>query len=406
MIKKLQRKFIILSISSVFIVLAFILVLLNASNYMQIGNHANEILTIISENNGYFPKSDKEKDKANLPKKISPEAPFSTRYFTAKLDNRLNLISIDTGKIAATSTSEAVDYVDEVLQNKKTKGLINIYKYQVTQKDYGKLIVFVDVSRDLEMFRYFLFNSLLIFLISLSGISILILLLSKKAVEPIAKGYEKQKQFITDASHELKTPLTIISTNAEVLEMTSGENEWTKSIRNQVERLSLLVSSLVDLTRMDEDNSNFKTTDFSLSDAVEETVEHFILVFNSQYKSITINIDKNISYHGNEESIRQLVSILLDNAAKYSNSKSEIKITLKKQGKKSHLSVTNEAEGLKKGNLDILFERFYRTDSSRNIKTGGYGIGLSIAKAITINHKGKISAYSPDGKSITITVIL
>lgn len=406
MIKKLQRKFIILSISSVFIVLAFILVLLNASNYMQIGNHTNEILTIISENNGYFPKSDKEKDKTNLPKKISPEAPFSTRFFTAKLDNKLNLISIDTGKIAATSTSEAVDYVEEILQKEKTKGLINIYKYQVTQKDYGKLIVFVDVSRDLEMFRYFLFNSLLIFLISLSGISILILILSKKAVEPIAKSYENQKRFITDASHELKTPLTIISTNAEVLEMTSGENEWTKSIRNQVERLSLLVSSLVDLTRMDEDSSNFKTTDFSLSDAVEETVEHFILVFNSQYKSITINIDKNISYHGNEESIRQLVSILLDNAAKYSNSKSEIKITLKKQGKKSYLSVTNEAEGLNKGNLNILFERFYRTDSSRNIKTGGYGIGLSIAKAITINHKGKISAYSPDGKSITITVIL
>ncbi len=157
---------------------------------------------------------------------------------------------------------------------------------------------------------------------------------------------------------------------------------------------------------MDEGSSKFKTTDFSLSDAVEETADQFILVFNSQNKNISLNIDKNISYHGNEESIRQLISILLDNAAKYSTSKSEIKLTLKKQGKKSNLSVTNEAEGLNKGNLDMLFERFYRTDSSRNIKTGGYGIGLSIAKAITINHKGKISAYSPDGKSITITATL
>ncbi len=136
MIKKLHRKFIIISISSVFIVLAIILISLNTVNYMQIGNHANDILSVLSENDGYFPKQDK--DKINLPMKMSPEAPFSTRFFTAKIDKQFNLVSVDTGKIAAISTSEAVDYVEEVLHSKKTRGLINTYKYQVTQKKNRK----------------------------------------------------------------------------------------------------------------------------------------------------------------------------------------------------------------------------------------------------------------------------
>lgn len=406
MIKKLRKKFIIISISSVFIVLALILISLNIANYRQIGKHANELLTIISENDGYFPKPEEANGKKPIPKKISPEAPFSTRFFTSKVDNNINLFSVDTGKIASISTSEAVDYVENVLERGKTKGIIDNYKYQVTQKDYGKLFVFVDISRDLDMFKYYLFNSIRIFLISISGVSILILVFSQRAVIPVAKSYEKQKQFITDVSHELKTPLAIIGTNTEVLEMDFGESEWTKSIRNQVERLSILVSNLINLTRMDEEGREFKMIDFSISDAVEETVEQFIPIFNSHQKKIYLNIDKNISYYGNEESIRQLVSILLDNAAKYSSSHSEIELNLKKEGKKLYLSVINEAENLNKGKLDVLFERFYRPDFSRSTQTGGYGIGLSIAKAIVTKHKGEISAYSSDGNSIIIQTIL
>jgi len=405
MIERLRKKFIIISVSSVFLVLLVLATFINVSNYAQIGKRADEILTVLSENDGYFPKHKNKKGDYKLPPKMSPEAPFSTRFFTLKLDNSNNLIVVDTGKISAISTSEAVKVANQVLNKGKETGLIENYKYAVTKKHYGNLIVFVDCGHDVEMFRFFLLNSIYISIVALTAVFVLVLFFSKKAIAPIAESYEKQKQFITDASHELKTPLAIIGTNAEVLEIDYGENEWTNSIRNQVERLSQLISSLLSLTRMDEEKSQLATIEFSFSDAVLESAEPFMTVAESNGKSLEIEIEKNISYCGNEQSLRQLVSILLDNSIKYASDNSKIKLSLQKQGKRYVLETTNQAENLIQGNLDILFGRFYRSDNSRNSSTGGYGIGLSVAKAIVIKHKGKISARSPEGKTLIITAI-
>lgn len=405
MIERLRRKFVIISVSSVFFVILGIATLINVWNYAQIGKHADEMLTILSENNGYFPKHNNQKGDYKLPPKMSPEAPFSTRFFTIKLDNNRNLIFADTGKITAISTTEAIQITEKVLGKGKNTGLIEKYKYLITEKDYGKLIVFVDCGRDIEMFRSFLLNSVYVSFAALVTVFMLVFTFSKKAIAPIVESYEKQKQFITDASHELKTPLAIIGTNTEVLEMDYGQNEWTKSIFNQVERLSQLISSLVSLTRMDEEKNDIKKIDFSLSDAVLESAEPFQIVAEANRKNLDIEVEENISYCGNEPSLRQLVCILLDNAIKYSCDSSKIVLSLKKQGKRNILEITNQAENLKEGNYDILFDRFYRADSSRNSNTGGYGIGLSIAKAIVTKHKGKISAKSPDGKKLIITAI-
>ncbi|TCO70388.1 sensor histidine kinase [Marinisporobacter balticus] len=405
MIKKLQRKFIIIAVSSVVLVILVIATFINVLNYGQIGRHADAILTVLSENDGHFPKHNKHKNDYKLPPKMSPEVPFSTRFFIVKLDDNENVISVDTGKISAISASKAVKAAEKVLKNRKETGLIQNYKYVVTEKDYGKLIVFVDCERDIEMFRFFLLDSIYISIAALSAVFVLVLIFSKKAIAPIAESYEKQKQFITDASHELKTPLAIIGTSTEVLEMDYGENQWTKSIRNQVDRLSDLVSNLVSLTRMDEEKNNLEKIDFSLSDAVFENAAPFKRVAEANGKRLELEIEKNISYCANEPLLRQLVSILLDNAIKYARDNSEIKLSLKKQGKRYILEITNQSEHLKQGNLDIFFERFYRADSSRNSSTGGYGIGLSIAKAIVKKHKGKITAQSPDGKNLIITAI-
>ena len=406
MVEKLRRKFIIISVSAVFIVLFVIAAFSNLSNYSQIGRNADELLNILVENDGYFPKQKDHEVKYKLPPKISPEAPFSTRFFTVKIDDKGNPIEVDTGKISSASTAQALNYANNVLQRNKTGGFIDDYKYTIAEKDYGLLVIFVDCGRDLQMFYSFLKNSIIICVIGIVAVFILVLIFSKKAIAPISESYEKQKQFITDAGHELKTPLAIISTNTEVLEMECGESQWTKSIHNQVLRLSDLVESLVSLTRMDEEKNELLKMDFSLSDAVMETAEQFQELSKSYNKELLLEVEKNISYYGNEQAIGQLVSILIDNALKYAIKDSMITVSLDKQGKKCVLQTINEVENLTVGNYDILFERFYRSDSSRNSKMAGYGIGLSVAKAIVLKHKGKITAESLDGKRIIFTVQL
>jgi len=404
MVEALRKKFILISVSAVFIVVFVIALVSNVFNYSKIGSNADELLNILAENDGMFPRQDFVDLKYILPPKISPEAPFSTRFFTIKMDEKANLIEVDTGKISSISTGQALAYANSVLQNSKMSGFADEYKYLKVTKDYGTLLVFVDVRRDLEMFYSFLQSSIMTGLIVILAVFFIVLIFSKKAIAPVAESYEKQKQFITDAGHELKTPLTIINANADVLEMNYGDSQWTKSIHNQVLRLSNLVESLVSLTRMDEDTYKVVSKQFSFSNLVLEVADEFQEMSKIYDKRLVLEVEENISCYGNEQEIDQLVSILIDNSLKYALKESLIKVRLFKEGKKCILQTTNTADNLSIGNHDILFERFYRADSSRNSKSEGYGIGLSIAKSIVLKHKGKITAESPDGKTIIFTV--
>ena len=406
MVEKLRKKFILISVSAVFVVVFIIALSSNLANYAQIERNTDELLGVLVENDGYFPKKVNHDFEFKLPPKMSPEAPFSTRFFTVKTDNQGNIFEVDTGKISAASNEQALNYANNVLNSKKTSGFIDDYKYKIANKEYGLLIVFVDVGRDLQIFYSFLRSSLIIGLIGIVAVFIIVLIFSKRAIAPIAESYEKQKQFITDAGHELKTPLTIISTNTDVLEIENGENQWTKSIHNQVLRLSNLVESLVSLTRMDEEKNQLTKKNFSLSDLVLGTAEQFQELSKSYDKDLVLNIEKDISYYGDEQSIILLTSILLDNALKYALKGSSISISLKKLGKHYIIQTINQADDLNVGSYDIFFERFYRSNSSRNSKSGGYGIGLSLAKSIVLKHKGKIKAESLDGKTIIFSVQL
>ena len=407
MIYKLQRKFILISMISVFIVLSAITVFINISNYININKNASRTIDLILENGGQFPKHPKNKDDFKpLSPDNSPEAPFSTRFFTVSTDESGEAEAINTGNIAAISTSEAATLAKEISKIGKATGFKDVYKYKISKIGDKNLVIFLDCSRELYTLKMFLINSTFVAVGGFLAVSVLIIIFSKVAVRPVAISYEKQKRFITDAGHELKTPLSIILANTEVLEMTSGESEWTRSIKNQVDRLSSLTSQLVTLTRMEESEHVFSMVDFSLSDAVLETAESFVSLANSQSKSINMNISKNISFIGDEQSIRQLLSILLDNAIKYSTDNGEITISLNIHGKHPILTVSNQTENLSKDNLELFFERFYRADESRNSEKSGYGLGLSIAKAIVDTHKGKISATTYDNKTLNITVQL
>ena len=243
-------------------------------------------------------------------------------------------------------------------------------------------------------------------LLGLAAVFVLVVIFSRMVFRPVEESIQKQKRFITDASHELKTPLTIIDANTEVMEMESGESQWTKSTRKQIQRLSGLVQQLVTLSRLDEEKGPEEKCEFNLSEAVSECVQPYESLAQTREKNLTLNIEEDITYTGDERSIRQLAGILMDNAVKYSSENGNITLTLKKKGKKIFLEVYNDADDLPQGKLDVLFERFYRLDSSRNSGTGGSGIGLSVAKAIVQAHKGKITAENKNGRGLTITVIL
>lgn len=405
MIKKLQQKFIIITMGSVLAVLGGLMSVINLANYISINRMADERLAVLTENEGRFPRQEEAPEKKPLPPGMSPEAPFETRYFTVILDSEGEAVSADTGRIAAISAETAKAYGFELYHKGKTEGFQGHYKYRAVHLDEGMMYIFLDCGRELSTFYSFLGMSILISLLGVLLVFLLVVFFSRRAVRPAAESYEKQKRFITDASHEIKTPLTIIDANTEVIELENGESEWTEGIKNQVRRLNLLTERLVFLSRMDEEHTVLQATDFSFSDAVAETAQSFETVAKGQGKQLQTEIQQGVTFCGDEGMLRQMVSLLLDNAIKYSGENGEIRLCFWRRERYTELVLYNTVPEISRGNLDRLFERFYRPDSSRNSETGGFGIGLSAVKAIVTAHKGKIHAESEDGRSIEFRVI-
>lgn len=413
MLKKLQRKFITIALVALVTIVAIQMFAVNAVNIYQRDSEIRHILYIIAENGGVFPNS--YHDSSYIDAILNPfgnvhitvETPYSTRYFVVKLNN--NVVSeVSTENIKSVSDSDAVEYASRVYKEGRGFGFIDNYRYYFTDDiESGKgIMVFINFERERESTFKLASVSLLV------GAACIILLLfpvyrlSKNAIKPIEQSIQKQKQFITDAGHELKTPIAIISADTEVLEMCSGENEWLTSIKNQTVRLGGLVKNLVTLSKLNEGDKKIKSAPFNLSTAVEETVQSFeTLAITSEVK-FEYHIAPNIIYTGNEDEIRQLVSILSDNAVKYCLKGGKIVLDVYKNGKSVVISMYNDCEYIDRQKTDRLFDRFYRADSSRARETGGYGIGLSIAQVITERHKGKITASSSDSKSIVIKVVL
>lgn len=405
MIRKLQKKFILITMGSLVLVMILLIGVINAINVYQMNRKVDIVMNLLSANDGKFPEYEKDKTgggkiENGLNFTITEETQYETRYFMVRTDGDGNLIDSDVSHIAAVSETQAEQYMEDISQTEVSNGYMGIYKYRVIEKPYGSLTIFVDCRSQIQMATLYMVISVALGVSCLLLVFILIFLFSKKAVGPIIESIEKQKQFITDAGHEIKTPLAIISADAEVLELTGGENEWTKSIRNQTQRLDKLVKNLLALSKMDEENIEMVFADFPVSEAVTEAAEPFVAVAEMQKKHFEMNIQKGLFLHGEQGSIRQLVSILVDNAVKYAQEEGRIRVSLSSSGRALKLEVCNTGIDLPKGNLEKLFDRFYRSDSSRSRDTGGYGIGLSIAQNIVRAHKGKISASVENEKEI------
>lgn len=420
MLKKLRRKFIAIAMLSVSIVLIAIVGTINIANYISTNQALDARLSLIADNGGTFPdmtpgdsgkklepKSDQPPAMNDLQKHgISQESPFDTRYFTVTIASDGTVGSVDTGKIASISAGTAEEYAAELWKKGKKKGFFADYKYLTTDSDGTTMYVFLNCQREISTIRTYVLTSVGTGALGLVIVFVMIYFFSGKVLKPVSESYEKQKRFITDASHEIKTPLTIIDANTEVIEMMEGENEWTQSTRKQIARLTSLTEKLVFLSRMDEEGTKLEKVSFSLSDAVLDTAEAFRSVAKTKGKQFEINVAEHVEYIGDEKNIRQMISLLLDNAMKYSSDQGIIRIALKTSGKNKIITVWNTTDQIEKGKLDMLFERFYRMDASHNSRTGGFGIGLSVVYAIVKAHKGKITAKSEDGKSILFTVAL
>jgi len=399
MIYGLRKKFIRISTISVVTVFSVIFVILYSINKVQLNDTMDTLTDAIASNNGVFPKPD-EIDQPVLSighpytEIITEETRFSTRFFTVWLGDDNYIVKANVDSIFSISEAQTQRYVEEVLKKNCEKGWISDYRFRMFESEEGKAIVFVNGEMNRMMANRYLFSTFLILTGSGIAVLILIIIISKRVVYPAAESYEKQKQFITDANHELKTPLTLILSDLDIVEAEIGKNEWLDDMRCEGQRMRMLINQLVVLSRMDEDRSDLTILPFDLSGALLDTVSEFRGAAAGRQITLKADIEDSIEYKGDEALLRRLLAILLDNAVKYCDSSGEIQVIVR-QKRHPVIIVENSCRAVDSLELERLFDRFYRADKARTFD-GSFGIGLSIARAIARNHHGDIWAYKKE----------
>ena len=392
MIRRLRRRFILIctiSFLTVFIVMA---VAIFVTNTVRQNRRLDILADLLSENGGNFPepKTAAPASFRKLPDFINSETPFTTRFYTVTFNADGTVQSSDISYVSDISAEEAGRNAEAVLKKGKERGWYGDFRYKIYETDGTQHVVFISGKNHRAAAKDFMRLTFSVFGIGSLAVLGLIVLLSKLALRPAEESYRKQKQFITDANHELKTPLTLILTNVDIAESELGQNEWLDDIRTEGERMSKLVNRLVTLSRMDEEKEQDLFAEFDLSEAVSDTVSEFTELAGMCGKDMTAEITPDIRYRGNETELRQLTAILLDNAVKYCDDGGKIHTSLVLK-KHPVLSVTNTCKNVDSIQLDRLVDRFYREDTARTAGSG-FGIGLSIAQSITARHKGTIQA--------------
>ena len=404
MIQKLRVRFVILAMSTLLTVLLVLVGGINIANYTGIVSEADRLLS--PDNLGRMEKTIGGKADIGFNGPLAQERHNYARFFSVTLAADGTILDVQIPVFSFVEREEATALAEKVCAQPSDNGFQSVYRYsRQSSGDDTITIRFLDCGRELGSFQRFLLVSLILSALGVLVLFGIVVYFSGRIVRPFAESYEKQKQFITDAGHEIKTPRTIIQADADVLEMDLGENEWLADIQNNVRRLTDLTNDLVSLARMEEGGTPLELVEIPISDVVVETAQSFRTLAQAQNKELIIRAEPMLSMDADEKAIAKLVGILMDNALKYAPEGTAIILCLEKQGKQLRLWVENvSAVPLPEGNLNRLFERFYRTDPSRNSQSGGHGIGLSIASAIASAHNGQIHASQPRPDSLRITV--
>lgn len=413
MIKKLQKKFISITAIALFIMIFLVMAAINCVFFLQTDRQLDIRLDMLfREQNSVRLQGNTPPPGEKEPEQLFPRFEDKLRIRSdgcvVYLDTSGNITEIRQDGAGNYSEEELESIVSELTAESDSDGWYQYYKFRMVSQTDSKnqsvtVIGLINASSSLYSVFTMLLISLCIGLISFLSILLIIVLASKHAVKPIAESYAKQKQFVTDAGHELKTPLTVISANNELARMIYGDSEWFDSIDRQVNKLNHLVRSLITLAKMDEEQKPVFTP-FHFSDAVFDTAKSFESLLHSQGKLLTLDIAENITYNGDESKLRQMVSILMDNAVKYCDEKGKVAVKLTGD-RQIRLQVINDYADTENFEADKVFERFFRADKAR-ISNGSYGLGLSIAKSIVELHKGTIRAKVLEHGRIMFEVIL
>ncbi len=352
----------------------------------------------------YYSYKDMAKKADLIINQIRENPDISVGYFSVVVNPGKSVIKVEKRQNVPIRQEDAVRLTKAVLASDETSGFTEDYRYQVYKKDGAIRILFLSRTASIEMYKS---STRALTLISLAGLAVMcviLILLSGWIVSPIVNNHQKQKRFITSASHELKTPLAVILADVQLLETEVGDNPWIDDIEAQILRLTKMTESLVALSHSEEQGVSVKRSPFSVTALALDVIGSYEGLSRTSRKEIKCDITPNVICAGDEGAVRQLLSILLDNAFKYCPENGEISVSLQKKHREVLLTVTNTAENISEEQISSFTDRFYRGKNAEQTK--GFGLGLSIAKAIVENHKGTLTVISQDKNRISITATL
>ncbi len=402
MIKKIRIKFILISMFSILFVLSATLAAINISNFVAIDNSSNRNIQLVIEhglNEGPV-TPDPESEEQPLP----PDSRMMREnYFVVLFNENSEIVQSNYIHIFSMTNEECESLAREILTYKKNSGRRYDMKYKKVVEGNNTKVAVIDLYQHLHQARISVWGSIIVGVAAYLVILALILISSRLVIRPTEITYQKQKEFITNASHELKTPLTIISTDVEIIEMDHGQSEWTQSIKDQVLNLTQMTNQLVTSARLEEDQvMNYPMEDFNLTEVVQESADAFGASLKSKNLGLEIKVEPDVMLNGNKYLINELLYIFFDNALKYCEENGSVEVSLRRNKNKAEICFANSLPEGSKIEVDKLFDRFYRDPNS---KVTGTGIGLAISKQIVELHKGKIEAVQ-DGNKIKFIVIL
>lgn len=407
MFKRSRRKIILSIMLPLFLLFVITLTVILLASWQEIERHNEDLLRRYIDMytpeqksgspdrppDGKLPKDEKKPPAWKQPPDASPDFQLATFYSVAVAEDG-TVLTVDDGDREVYGEDELIQLARELLSGRKRSGRTGSLTYRISEQDGYTLVAFLDNTVTQSSMDALLHNILIAGGAAIVILFFLSLLLSKRIIRPLEENDQKQKQFISDASHELKTPITVIGTSAELLSQELGENEWLGNIQYENKRMGELVKQLLDLSRAENAEMPMEPVDFSRI-VIGEALALEGVAFD-QGKTIREQIAADIHVLGNRSQLTQLVCILLDNAIKHSSG-SEIGVSLTQRGHTAELSVVNDGAEIPQEKLTHLFDRFYRADEARGNEGGHYGLGLSIAKAVAEKHGGRIDVSCQDG---------
>ena len=420
-IKKLRRKFTLTALISFVLVMALMCSTIYLVNFFSAKKLIQKSLDFISDNHDVFYFADyndtETSDKVNkLSRKksdnfflefledifntgvdSSSEFIYSLRFFTVSFDSGGNAKKISTNHIALIDEDKATEYAKNALNSGKEYGDFDGFSYKVKNSGNETLVVCIDTGSQMADSRRVGNIALVLTFVGSILAYVFVRLISLHMIKPEIRAVEKQKQFITNASHELKTPLAVIRANTELEMMMHGEDEWNESTMNQVDRMTDLIGNLVTIAKAEESENSEELSEVNVTETAQKEADTFASLASKDGKTLEREIEENVTMTANKGQLSQLMSLLLDNAIKYCDDGGTVKISLSQKGKGIKLNVSNSYAAGENQDYSRFFDRFYRDDKSHNIDKGGYGIGLSIADGIVKQYRGKIDVSWKDG---------